>query len=283
MLHSWFSSFRDRDYECNRSIRRQKDHPKMIISWLLRTNQIRWFHFSISLTCSYATKVEKMEKVSHSQPLMKSSSKSSGLGILFRNRMDSVLYTREEGNKPNKMSSSFLDHLGAVRDESLMHGFEWEKEVRNPARAAIAVYELSGISESVRFCLSCESKNFTRRLQKHPTRRSEASISFGSLHVIAVYAFFVWFIVVRPPRGGVEMEKVGCAGNSASKQDERKLALYHHAIKLLRNRCTLPLIFLFCPLDFEMKKGTKSVEIGRQVSRFRGRRISTTTTKIKSE
>ncbi|KAL2225058.1 UNVERIFIED_CONTAM: NAD(P)H-quinone oxidoreductase subunit 2 A, chloroplastic [Sesamum indicum] len=26
------------DYECNRSIRRQKDHPKMIISWLLRTN-----------------------------------------------------------------------------------------------------------------------------------------------------------------------------------------------------------------------------------------------------
>ncbi|KAJ9535432.1 hypothetical protein OSB04_un001458 [Centaurea solstitialis] len=29
MLHSWFSSFRD--YECNRSIRRQKDHPKMII------------------------------------------------------------------------------------------------------------------------------------------------------------------------------------------------------------------------------------------------------------
>ncbi|KAK5769834.1 hypothetical protein PVK06_049974 [Gossypium arboreum] len=33
--NSWFSSFRD--YECNRSIRRQKDHPKMIISWLLRT------------------------------------------------------------------------------------------------------------------------------------------------------------------------------------------------------------------------------------------------------
>jgi hypothetical protein len=42
--------------------------------------------------------------------------------------------------------------------------------VRNPARAAIAVSELSGISESVRFCLSCESKNFTRRLQKHTTR-----------------------------------------------------------------------------------------------------------------
>ncbi|KAK7296844.1 hypothetical protein VNO77_49581 [Canavalia gladiata] len=48
MLHSWFSSFRD--YEYNRSIRRQKDHPKMIISWLLRTNQIRWFYFLIFST-----------------------------------------------------------------------------------------------------------------------------------------------------------------------------------------------------------------------------------------
>ncbi|KAK8313678.1 hypothetical protein V6Z11_D01G124900 [Gossypium hirsutum] len=49
-------------YEGVRSIRRQKDHPKMIISWLLRTNQIRWFYFSIFLTCSYGTKVEKIEK-----------------------------------------------------------------------------------------------------------------------------------------------------------------------------------------------------------------------------
>ncbi|THU43678.1 hypothetical protein C4D60_Mb00t06200 [Musa balbisiana] len=41
------------------------------------------------------------------------------------NRMDSVLYIREEGNqKGKKMSSSFFYHLGAVRDESLMHGFE---------------------------------------------------------------------------------------------------------------------------------------------------------------
>jgi len=41
----------------------------------------------------------------------------------FRNRMDSVLYIREEGNqKRKKMSSSFFYHLGAVRDESLMHG-----------------------------------------------------------------------------------------------------------------------------------------------------------------
>ena len=48
--------------------------------------------------------------------------------ILFRNRfrkrMDSVLYIREEGNqKREKTSSSFFYHLGAVRDESLMHGF----------------------------------------------------------------------------------------------------------------------------------------------------------------
>ncbi|THU42483.1 hypothetical protein C4D60_Mb00t10800 [Musa balbisiana] len=36
--------------------------------------------------------------------------------------MDSVLYIREEGNqKGKKMSSSFFYHLGAVRDESLMH------------------------------------------------------------------------------------------------------------------------------------------------------------------
>lgn len=51
-------------------------------------------------------RVEKIEKVSHSQP---DSSKSEGLVILFRNRMDSVLYIREEGNqKRKKMSSSFI-------------------------------------------------------------------------------------------------------------------------------------------------------------------------------
>ncbi|XP_052620172.1 NAD(P)H-quinone oxidoreductase subunit 2 A, chloroplastic-like [Lactuca sativa] len=45
--HQWTPDVYEgvRDYECNRSIRRQKDHPKMIISWLLRTNQIRWFYF----------------------------------------------------------------------------------------------------------------------------------------------------------------------------------------------------------------------------------------------
>ncbi|KAL5560735.1 hypothetical protein UlMin_036946 [Ulmus minor] len=50
--HQWTPDVYEgvRDYECNRSIRRQKDHPKMIISWLLRTNQIRWFYFSIFLT-----------------------------------------------------------------------------------------------------------------------------------------------------------------------------------------------------------------------------------------
>ncbi|XP_060970840.1 NAD(P)H-quinone oxidoreductase subunit 2 A, chloroplastic [Cannabis sativa] len=50
--HQWTPDVYEgvRDYECNRSIRRQKDHPKMIISCLLRTNQIRWFYFSIFLT-----------------------------------------------------------------------------------------------------------------------------------------------------------------------------------------------------------------------------------------
>ncbi|KAH0741937.1 hypothetical protein KY290_034980 [Solanum tuberosum] len=43
---------------------------------ILRTNEIRWFYFSIFLTCSYETKVEKIAKISHSQPLMKDSSKS---------------------------------------------------------------------------------------------------------------------------------------------------------------------------------------------------------------
>ncbi|KAF2922501.1 hypothetical protein DAI22_07g119400 [Oryza sativa Japonica Group] len=57
------------------SISISEDHPKMIISWLLGTNQIRWFYFSTFLTCSYGTKVERIEKVSHSQPLMKDSSK----------------------------------------------------------------------------------------------------------------------------------------------------------------------------------------------------------------
>ncbi|KAG6621037.1 hypothetical protein I3842_Q035100 [Carya illinoinensis] len=50
-------------YEGVRSIRRQKDHPKMIISWLLRTNQIRW------------SKSERLRKIGNSQPLIKDSSK----------------------------------------------------------------------------------------------------------------------------------------------------------------------------------------------------------------
>ena len=123
MLHSWFSSFRD--YECNRSIRRQKDHPKMIISWLLRTNQIRWFYFSIFLTCSYGTQVEKIEKNKSFTTTDEGFLEKLRISNPFRNRMDSVLYIREEGNqKRKKMSSSFFYHLGAVRDESLMHGFE---------------------------------------------------------------------------------------------------------------------------------------------------------------
>lgn len=51
----------------------------------------------------------------------------------MKNRIDSVLYIREGGNQKRKKNpSSFFYHLGAVRDESLMHGFEWEKGVRNP-------------------------------------------------------------------------------------------------------------------------------------------------------
>ena len=49
--------------------------------------------------------------------------------------MESILYIREEGNKKRKEDEFFFLlslSLGAVRDESLMHGFEWEKEVRNP-------------------------------------------------------------------------------------------------------------------------------------------------------
>ncbi|GMP73870.1 hypothetical protein CsSME_00031470 [Camellia sinensis var. sinensis] len=45
-----------KDYEYNKSIHRQKDHPNIIISWQLRMNQIKWFYFSIFLTCSYETK-----------------------------------------------------------------------------------------------------------------------------------------------------------------------------------------------------------------------------------
>ena len=48
--------------------------------------------------------------------------------------MGSILYIREEGNqkKERRYVLLYFYHLGAVRDESLMHGFEWEKEVRNP-------------------------------------------------------------------------------------------------------------------------------------------------------
>jgi NAD(P)H-quinone oxidoreductase subunit 2 len=57
----------------------------MIISWLFGTNQIRWFYFSSFLTFSYKTKVERIEKVSHSQPLMKDPSKSKDWVVHFQN------------------------------------------------------------------------------------------------------------------------------------------------------------------------------------------------------
>ena len=101
----------------------------MIISWLLRTNQIRWFYFSIFRTCSYGTKVETIEKnqsfTTTDEGFLEKLRISIVILLKILNRMDSVLYIREEGNqKRKKMSSSFFYHLGAVRDESLMHGFE---------------------------------------------------------------------------------------------------------------------------------------------------------------
>ncbi|KAF3449790.1 hypothetical protein FNV43_RR05868 [Rhamnella rubrinervis] len=96
--HQWTPDVYEgvRDYECNRSIRRQKDHPKMIISWLLRTNQIRWFYFSIFLTCSYGTKVEKIEKNQSFTTTDEGFLEKLRISNPFRNRMDSVLYIREE-------------------------------------------------------------------------------------------------------------------------------------------------------------------------------------------
>ena len=108
MLHSWFSSFRD--YECNRSIRRQKDHPKMIISWLLRTNQIRWFYFSIFLTCSYGTKVEKIEKNQSFTTTDEGFLEKLRISNPFQksNGFDLILYIREEGNKKRKEDEFFF-------------------------------------------------------------------------------------------------------------------------------------------------------------------------------
>jgi hypothetical protein len=107
------------------SIRRQKDHPKMIISWLLRTNPIRWlvlFH-NLSYLLLRGRKDGKSKSFTTTDEGFLE--KLRRLRPLFRNRMDSVLYIREEGNKKRKKkSSSFFSHLGAVRDESIMHGFE---------------------------------------------------------------------------------------------------------------------------------------------------------------
>lgn len=38
----------------------------------------------------------------------------------------------KEGNQIRKKMSSFFYRLGPVQDESLMHEYEWEKEVKNP-------------------------------------------------------------------------------------------------------------------------------------------------------
>nr|YP_010039931.1 NADH-plastoquinone oxidoreductase subunit 2 [Mucuna pruriens]QOY46406.1 NADH-plastoquinone oxidoreductase subunit 2 [Mucuna pruriens] len=110
MLHSWFSSFRD--YEYNRSIRQQKDHPKMIISWLLRTNQIRWFYFlflmfSISVPLEQVIEIEKnrsftttdegfLEKLRISNPFENLKLKGFGLihtrGKLSKKKEELILF-----------------------------------------------------------------------------------------------------------------------------------------------------------------------------------------------
>ncbi|KAB2026440.1 hypothetical protein E1A91_D06G221700v1 [Gossypium mustelinum] len=67
----------------------------MIISWLLRTNQIRWFYFSIFLTCSYKTKVEKVEKNQSFTTTDEGFLKKLRLVIRFRDRIGSILYICE--------------------------------------------------------------------------------------------------------------------------------------------------------------------------------------------
>lgn len=46
MLHSLINP--SKSY-CNKNIRAQKYSPKIITSWLSRTNQIKWLYFSIIL------------------------------------------------------------------------------------------------------------------------------------------------------------------------------------------------------------------------------------------
>ncbi|KAF9586785.1 hypothetical protein IFM89_040003 [Coptis chinensis] len=73
----------------------KRDHPKMIISWLLRTNQIRWFYFSIFFDLvPTEPRSKKIEKVSHSQPADEGFLEKLRISNPFRNRTDSVLYIR---------------------------------------------------------------------------------------------------------------------------------------------------------------------------------------------
>ncbi|KAJ9535304.1 hypothetical protein OSB04_un001591 [Centaurea solstitialis] len=89
-----------------RSIRRHKDPPYDDHLMAIEKNQIRWFYF---LTCSYGTRIEKIENFSHSQPLMKDSSEKKKNKKKKKKKKTNgflVLYIREEGIQIKKEEGS---------------------------------------------------------------------------------------------------------------------------------------------------------------------------------
>lgn len=90
----------------------------MIISWLLGTNQIRWFYFSTFLTCSYGTKVERIEKVSHSKPLIKDSF-NKPLGRAHSHAYKYV--TRQAAGRSPIPSSSSISSLPTTTGDKTIH------------------------------------------------------------------------------------------------------------------------------------------------------------------
>ena len=91
----------------NDTLENSFESSKMIMSRLLRMNQTRWFYFPIFLICSYSTKVENIEK-SQSYRTTDKGFLEQWLVILFRNRMDSILYMRKEGNKKRREDECFF-------------------------------------------------------------------------------------------------------------------------------------------------------------------------------
>ncbi|KAG4138715.1 hypothetical protein ERO13_D07G150466v2 [Gossypium hirsutum] len=68
----------------------------MINSWLLRTNQIKWFYFSIFFTCSYGDNVEKIEKNQSFTTTDEGFLKNLRISTCCRNRTSLILYIRKE-------------------------------------------------------------------------------------------------------------------------------------------------------------------------------------------